>query len=115
MSMLLKLGLTFKCVDVEDVYNDIKSFLDDNEPIFTMDEFEDLLIDEIFTADELNNKIKFGNFSHSDDFVSFDGYANLDSFNYTEFTRRVNDIITDNLPYNEDLQTYWNELFNIGC
>ena len=116
LSLLLKLGLEYG-MDIDKIYGDIRYLVEDEE-IFTREEFEDEFLESIdecglFKVKDIYNKLKFGEVKFTDDYITFNGYGNFESFNYDEFVSRVNMLIDDNLDYNRELREYFNELFNI--
>ena len=77
--------------ELVNVVTDVNSYDDyfDFLVWFDMDELDTYL--EGYTPTEIAQKCQFGNFKINDAYFRFDGYANLESCNYYEWKRELDD------------------------
>lgn len=72
-----------------DMLSDYNEYLEDRgyEHYYNMDELDELL--DGLTPMQVIQKTYFGKFNYSDEYVQFNGYANLDSFSEYEIIREM--------------------------
>lgn len=68
--------------------------------VYSMDEFDEILEGE--KPSSIAFKIAYGNFNPNDDFFKFNGYANLESFNYVSTGVYISDIIRNIIEKEND-------------
>ena len=80
--------------------------------VFDMEELDDAL--EGYTPTEVANKIFYGNFNPNDNYVRFNAYANLESFNEweleDEYKHYIDEIVEALLDNIDDIEIYDDEL-----
>lgn len=67
-------------LDDNDYINYLSDSDDSDDIIYNMDEFDEILYDT--KPSEIANLIYFGHYSPNDKYFKFDGYGNIESFNY---------------------------------
>ena len=80
-----------------DAYNDMDNVIYENDDYFLETYFME-------RPAELARSIQYGDYRYSDDYVQFDGYGNLDSFNYTDGHVFLSDIANYVADLDEDEQ-----------
>lgn len=72
--------------EIIEAYNEYCEYCNDMDSIvYSMYEFDEVVAS--FTPMQLTNKVVYGEFNPSDDWFTFDGYGNLESFSdYDVFT-----------------------------
>ena len=80
-----------------DAYNDMDNIIYENDDYFLETYFMERPAD-------LARSIQYGDYRYSDDYVQFNGYGNLDSFNYTDGHVFLSDIANYVADLDEDEQ-----------
>lgn len=80
-----------------DAYNDMDNIIYENDDYFLETYFME-------RPAELARAIQYGDYRYCDDYVQFNGYGNLDSFNYTDGHVFLSDIANYVADLDEDEQ-----------